>query len=373
MLSLDTSRIRKLCLLQLIGWLISALSFADRCNANNFSSPLSLPKVSSLRGILDKPCTVAFEETPALAAIQELAASYHFHYWWDRRLDSGLAIDFQAGQNASLEQVLSAVAKLAGAETTWLEDVIYFGPIDQIANIDFAYWKLHQQFPTKAREVKQDWAWKAKAEPKQLLQDLAASQGLTIENLEKVEYDLWRAEDYGQCTVPARWSMLLAGFGLTAELDIAKRTMRIKEMSDAKPVAAKYPASKINKKVRNDWLAKWPGSRLEGGGTEEWKVLGTPLAQRDLLFPARTKKVAKADLSKARFSGSLQGRLVDVLTGICDTYALSYAPNPMPKEWQDKIVNVTVKDLTLNQLLSKIGDSIQLKLELELTTIRLGP
>ena len=63
------------------------------------------------------------------------------------------------------------------------------------------------------------WQWDELAQPGQLLEELARQAGVTVENANAIPLDLWPAVNLPSLAWTDRLTLLLAGFGLTFEID----------------------------------------------------------------------------------------------------------------------------------------------------------
>jgi hypothetical protein len=156
--------------------------------------------------------------------LSSLSQTYGIAILLDRRIDPGQSITLTA-RDVSVEAFLKQVATTAHAEMTTIGPAAYLGPPEtasQLATLAAIRRQDVSKLPNeeKARLLRTEtWQWEELAQPRQLLSDLARQAAVTVENVDLVPLDLWPSARLPPLPWVDRMSLLLAGFGLTFEIN----------------------------------------------------------------------------------------------------------------------------------------------------------
>ena len=71
------------------------------------------------------------------------------------------------------------------------------------------------------------WQWEELVQPRELLRELAQQVPVRVQNPEAIPHDLWAAGNWPMLAWVERMTLLLAGFGMTFEMDPAGASVRI--------------------------------------------------------------------------------------------------------------------------------------------------
>ncbi len=105
----------------------------------------------------------------------------------------------------SLQQCLDSIAELSHTETTYFEDIVYFAPTNQAPQIEFDYWQLAtSNLPEIDRKIQPEFRWNSPQDFQTLFKKYRTPFTLTVENSEKIPWDVWAPKTIPQGT--ARFS-----------------------------------------------------------------------------------------------------------------------------------------------------------------------
>ncbi len=178
---------------------------------------------AALRTQLETPISLVWGDREARSALESLSRSTGVAIFLDRRIDPSQKLTLKAADEPLRAVLLSAAGQLDGGVAP-IGSVVYVGPKATASKL-LALAALRRQeagkLPAQARvrfTKSEAWSWDELAEPRQLLEELAARGRIRVENPELFPHDLWPAADWPALAWTERMSLLLAGFDLTYEL-----------------------------------------------------------------------------------------------------------------------------------------------------------
>lgn len=192
--------------------------------------------------------------------LDRLSQIYGVAIFLDRRIDPGQIITLST-QDVPLEGLLSQIAASVGAETAIIGSVVYVGPRETASSLTSLADSRRRDIArlpndAKTRLLRSDvWQWEEVAQPRELLRDLAREAGASVVHHELVPLDLWPADSFPPLSMVDRLTLLLAGFGLTFEIDDRGTVIRLIAASTAAAVA-KAPAAAQSTTVAKPSKAK---------------------------------------------------------------------------------------------------------------------
>jgi hypothetical protein len=89
------------------------------------------------------------------------------------------------------------------------------------------------------------WEWDELSTPRQLLNQLAEQASVDLRNVESVPHDLWPAVALPPLPLIDRFTLVLAGFDLTLELDSGAQSARIVSSPGTAVLERRYPAGRL--------------------------------------------------------------------------------------------------------------------------------
>ena len=194
--------------------------------------PTKTKTAAGLRQQLREEVTITWEERGLRSGLQRLSEVYGIAIFLDRRIDPGLPINAAASQQP-LQSFLQQVASEAHGGITAIGPVVYVGPLETTSQLTAMAAARRQEIGKLSNEAKArllhvaSWQWDELAQPRQLLDELASQANVKIENAAAIPLDLWPAINLPPLAWSDRLTLLLAGFGLTFEVDQAGATARL--------------------------------------------------------------------------------------------------------------------------------------------------
>ncbi len=188
---------------------------------------LELPSSRQALNSLSNPAMATFEKRPLAECLVNLSEIYKVPIWIDRRVDRsrlisivGLASKEFPDANTTLGRI-RAVAQVGGAEAGLVENVIYVGPPDQFASIQFAAVRLHnelmvahKQIESGARVDLKSLNWDELTTPSELVRIIEQQWSVAVDAA--LPHDLMHAGKLPSSTLGTQLTLLLAGFGQQA-------------------------------------------------------------------------------------------------------------------------------------------------------------
>lgn len=159
----------------------------------------------------------------------------------DRRVDPNLRVSLDI-ENASMEDVLGAIAATSDLNGGRIASVAYLGPkgaVEQLRAVAAIRSRAAARLSPNLRNSlgqKQRVDWQRLAEPRQVIASVAEHRGLQLANADAIPHDLWPAGSLPEMTFADQLSVLLIGFGLTFEFRPSDQAIEIVSLkSDTKP------------------------------------------------------------------------------------------------------------------------------------------
>jgi hypothetical protein len=199
----------------------------------------------AFRQQLDEPVGDSWEDRPLRAGLNRISQAYGVAIFLDRQIDPGQAVTATV-QNQPLEVFVKQVAAQAKAAMAIVGPVIYLGPPQTASQLATLAAVRRQDAAKLANEAKarllrvEAWQWDELAQPRQLLDDLGQRGGVKVANAELMPHDLWPAVSLPPLAWTDRLTLLLAGFGLTYEIDQRATTVRLVPAPVAAVLEKKY-------------------------------------------------------------------------------------------------------------------------------------
>ncbi len=188
---------------------------------------LELPSSRQALNTLNKPAIATFENRPLAECLSNLSEIYKIPIWIDRRVDRsrlislvGLTSKEYPDANTTFGRI-RAVANLGGVEAGLVENVIYVGPPDQLAHVQFAAIRLHHELMTArerlangTRVESKPLRWEELTTPSDLLKTLEQQWSIAVDAT--LPHDLMHAGTLPSSTMATQLTLLFAGFDLQA-------------------------------------------------------------------------------------------------------------------------------------------------------------
>ena len=199
--------------------------------------------------------------------LQRLSDQQRVAIFLDRRVDPDRSIELSA-RDITLEELLQRMAAQCGAGISYVGSVAYVGPRDKITGLSRESEQQARDARTSGGELAKSmmasrrWGWDDLAQPRDLIAQLAREADVTIEGIDRIPHDLWPGTELPPLRWTDRLTIVLAGFGLTYELDRSANVIRLVPFLPTPFSVRSYPAALS----QMDWdriSQQFPEAKLE--------------------------------------------------------------------------------------------------------------
>jgi hypothetical protein len=325
-----------------------------------------------VRRQLEQPVSISWSGVPLRQALSSLSRSVRVAILLDRRVDPDQEIELSLS-DASLDAALKSIALRMDLGASRVGPVIYLGPPKTAARLRTLVELRKQEIEALSPAVRggllalKRCRWEMLSTPRELLTAAAREYRVRIEPLEELPHDLWPAADLPPIGLAERVSLIAAQFDLTFELAGSGATLRLVPMPEAAVLEKTYsyfsPAVAINRLrplLKNSDLQPGDKKFTVRGPAEDHELVESILAGK----PAKQTTVSPGQKVYQLNISTSVGRLIRQLgpklelTVEIDEAAIQAAGLSLDKE-----VNVTVKDVSEDDLLRAVLDPAGLTYE----------
>jgi hypothetical protein len=184
----------------------------------------------------------------------------------DRRIDPDIPVTLTT-RGEKLHDILARVAREAGAAVDELDSTIRITPASVAGKAGPAEHDRRLRLTKASAEARRiltsgaAWSWAPGAQPRQLVEQLAAEAGLTIEGLDTIPHDHFPAADLPKLSLAERFDLVLAHF----DRRVAWTTAASKPVGRIVPIDAEIAPAAVEQ-------AKSPRAGARSGGARTVKV-----------------------------------------------------------------------------------------------------
>ena len=302
--------------------------------------------------------------------------------WLDRRIpkDHGLSIEIPKGQ--SNKEVLDRVADELDAEIAMVDRYIAIVPKGKAPSIEWAYWNLvSEPSDPRLRVTRKDrFEWPDGSDTRSIwksfldqyrLGPIGDSQGLAA------TIDRWPAGRLESTNIAAMATLLLSGFDQRIDWPAAQPPS-LQPLLEGRPVRFRYTSEipKVGKVAWQAWRSRWPQATVEQvesvatapSQTAAWDILAPVAAHGELVEPlapaAKPKPVSPGGQAK-RYTGRYRGEILKILTSLGQQLSLELLADELTTELSRREVDVSFSEVSLEELLAKLGQASGLKITVE--------
>ena len=302
--------------------------------------------------------------------------------WLDRRIpkDHGLSIEIPKGQ--SNQEVLDRVADELDAEIAMVDRYIAIVPKGKAPSIEWAYWNLvSEPSDPRLRVTRKDrFEWPDGSDTRSIwtsfldqyrLGPIGDSQVLAA------TIDRWPAGRLESTNIAAMATLLLSGFDQRIDWPAAQPPS-LQPLLEGRPVRFRYTSEipKVGKVAWQAWRSRWPQATVEQvesvatarSQTAAWDILAPVAAHGELVEPlapaAKPKPVSPGGQAK-RYTGRYRGEILKILTSLGQQLSLELLADELTTELSRREVDVSFSEVSLEELLAKLGQASGLKITVE--------
>ena len=307
--------------------------------------------------------------------LNKLSRASEVSIWLDRRVDPDQLIDLHS-QEQSFAQTLLELNQRTATRSVWLGGLLYIAPAEKAAEIEYAYWVAATQSEQQLfRRTLQSRNWRAPIEPAELIAKVASEAGVKFDGLSGLEHDVWRAGQLPSSNAAAIMLALLAGFDRTFK-NVEGRIVLVPITAPPDRLAWAYDPrwlSSLASPHKAAWQEKWQhASQWKQTGDQIWlnaplqahRELATQIANISDELKAGIETVKTSKKNRQRYTLRLRGRLVDVMPSLISNLKLESNVSALPLALQERTIDISVENVTLNELLAAIGESAGVQISL---------
>ncbi len=302
--------------------------------------------------------------------------------WLDRRIpkDHGLSIEIPKGQ--SNKEVLDRVAGELNAEIAMVDRYIAIVPKGTAGAIEWAYWNLVSEPSDPRLRVtrKERFEWPDGSDTRSIWKSFLDQYRLGPIGDSQVlaaTIDRWPAGRLESTNIAAMATLLLSGFDQRIDWPAAQPPS-LQPLLEGRPVRFRYTSEipKVGKVAWQAWRSRWPQATVEQvesvatarSQTAAWDILAPVAAHGELVEPlapaAKPKPVSPGGQAK-RYTGRYRGEILKILTSLGQQLSLELLADELTTELSRREVDVSFSEVSLEELLAKLGQASGLKITVE--------
>jgi len=196
----------------------------------------------ALHARLGQAVDVNWSAAQLRSALAGLGRTHQVAILLDRRVDPDRRVDLVL-HDVALGAALAEIAGRQGADVSRLGPVVYIGPPPSASRLrTLAELRRREAMAIEAAArqrllSERRMSWEDLAEPRQLIERLAAEAGLELAGLEQVPHDLWAAADLPPMSLVDRITLVATQFDLTFSIAPDGRSLRLVPVPEQLPVA----------------------------------------------------------------------------------------------------------------------------------------
>ena len=336
---------------------------------------------------LDMPVGVTWANAELRSTLEGFAAARHTAMVLDRRIDPNQKIELSF-DDVPLGDAWKRIASRIGVGATIIGPVVYLGPAQTAQKLRTVLALQNDavaRLPLAVRQrwtLPKAWKWAEASAPRDLLAELCRESGVQIDNLSEIPADLWAASELPPLRLTERLALVLAQFDMTYEIDPSGLRIRLTGIPEHPAIERSHPlpggTSQTVENLRGTGALAATEMKVNGktlvvrGTQEEHELVDAALSGRS----AKTSSVKEGrkvftlnvpvEKPAAKLLTELAGKLNWDLK--IDREAIKAAGLSV-----DKLVTVSVKDATEDELLRAILDPAQLQFHRSGNVIEIGP
>ena len=349
------------------------------CGMGQAQEPIAWKTGPALRKQLEASVSLAWVERPLRDGLVSLSHATGVCIVLDRRIDPNQQVDLSADE--PLGKLVDTLATKINAKAGAVGPVIYLGPKETAGKIRALAVLRHKEATALPATLKshllktEAWKWDDLAEPRTLLQSLAAKAGVTIANVELVPHDLWPAGNLPAMTWVDRLTLLLAGFGLTYEFADGGTNIRLTPIPDEVLVEKIYTPRGEPGPVVTQLRRIVPDAKIRVEGR---KLLITA-AEDDhdkiqRLLGGETVRTTNTKPGEKRYSMTVENQAAGaVVKTVANQLGKEMKYDPQLVQKLQTKVSFVVMDVTLDELLNKALAPLELRYKINDSAVEIIP
>lgn len=348
------------------GGLMGAASAAAQSN--------SVATGSAFREQLRLPAGVAWSGVPLRDALECLGRDHRVAIMLDRRIDPSRPVSLTIAQQP-LEHVLLTLARHLDLGVCFVDPVVYFGPRETTDKLPTVAALGRREAETLPRATAQRfsreraWSWPQLSSPRELLLELANEGGMEIVNLDQLPHDLWPAVELPPLPLADRFSLVLAGFGLTWRYAPDGSAIQLVDFPPTAAIVQTYPGKGNARENANRIARLYPEAQVTVEG-ESIRIVGPWEVHRgveELMQGRRVSRTVTPPPSRRRtvFTLKVENEPVGgVVKALAEQLHLQVTVDPAAEAKLTERVSFNVADVSREELFQAVLRPAGLKFRL---------
>ncbi len=336
---------------------------------------------------LARPVGISWSGNRLRKALDSLSRTQQVAVLIDRRVDPGQKLELQLNE-LPLEAVLHEIARRQELGVSLLRSVVYFGPpraSSRLRTIAAMRTEEIRRLPVGLQRrflLPKRFGWDDFATPRELLAELAEQGGLEIEGAHRVPHDLWAAADLPPLSLVDRLTLILVQFDLTFQLSGDAKTLGLVPLPDEVALTRGYPGGPDPKATAKKYAALVPQARIKVVDGQVY-VSGLLEAHERLSSAGRPPKQptpgpAGGSFADKRFTLRVQQQPAEaLLQALAEKLSLDFRIDRRALREAgislETRVSLSVKDATIDELLSEVLRPIGLKFSRRGSVVEIRP
>lgn len=322
--------------------------------------------------------TLEWGDVPLRERLMEFGKKYSVAVFLDRRVDPDQRIELSVSDQP-VEGVLAQAAEKLRLGSCTIGKTYYIGPKSTVSRLPGVVAQRKSGLPLQSRAAwnkSKELKWDEAATPRVLVAALAQEGGMTLDNAEQIPHDVWPAYDLPAMTLTERLSLVLAGFDLTYQVASDGTSLRVVPMPHEKAYASVHAlpaadAANIAAQVQR----LFPTLKMDRSGNRLTVVATLDEHDRidELLQTGQTKTVTKVPSPKT-YSLTVKNQAAGaVVNTVAKQLGKEFQYDPSLRDKLKENVSFTVKDVSLEELLTKTLKPLGLSYKLTEAAIEIVP
>jgi|GEM_PF-1616639 len=323
--------------------------------------------------------------------VQNIGSAHQIKVWLDRRVDSARLIDLTV-KNLTVADALEQLAAQADAVAVIHSPVIFFVPKQHAADLPVVLADARRQaarLPTELANiftVEQAVRWPKLVQPNQLFRDWCSPLADKITAIQSLPYDVWDQGSLPALSLIDRLAILAFGFGKRLDLQPPPTQrppdeIQIQLEDLTKEMLCQCLIDDINwhsalQKMKDDLSQEFPTLSYKSGITQK-RILSGQLKDLGIVFDRLQQDSPSPDTpatgSKLYSLKVSQQPAINILDAIAGQTQRKIIVQGDIEQLLQKMIDLEVKDATLESMIDTIATQCQLKIIIGRTTLTISP
>lgn len=334
------------------------LAAAEPAPAPRFATAGQVPE------ILISPASITWDGQALREAVTRLAEQNDLGAVVDRRLDPSQRL--LAGiYDRPLHEIFTRIAVGQPWEIALVGPVVYCGPTSTARDLATVVLLREDDVRKLSSNERFRWnklaplSWPDLTPPREVLDQLAAEQGLRIEGLEQIPHDLWAGVRLPPLTLAARLSLILAQFDLTFRFDdVTGRKLTIVAWPVSPVVTKTYASGTKGAERAAAWRKLVPEAEIKLAG-RQIQVIGRAEDHAAIAVDLHPPKPRPRAAGEKTFTLRVENKpLAAVLQAVCAQLSCELDWDRVALERSgvkvDQLIQVEVQDVSADGLFQAI-------------------